>query len=145
MNKEIFTDICDRLESEVTALNWIDFDAGQLETERPGITYPAALIDIEFPSCDDIGYEQQQAVIADINIRLIFKPNGATNSRAPVPVRDEALSFFDTVQNVHLALQEWDDNYQLTPFSRTRVLRERRNDGLTVYRATYRTGFREIP
>jgi hypothetical protein len=141
MNKEVFTQICDRLET-VASLRWIDWDSGQLDIlsgQRPAIAFPACLIDIAYPTCDDIS-QYGQIVTANVTIRLIFMPPGETNHKSPV--RDQALAVFDVVEAVHNALQGWGSD-ELSNFSRINAQPEKRKDGLKVYRITYQTAFSE--
>ena len=81
MNKELFTKVSDRIETAVSAIRWIDFDDGilDMQTERPGMAFPACLIDINYPDTEDeTGTEQ--LVNATITLRLAFKPAGVTNN-----------------------------------------------------------------
>lgn len=140
MNKEVFTQICNRVET-VSTLRWIDWDSGQLDTlnQRPAVAFPACLVDISYPACDDIS-QFGQIVTANVTLRLAFMPAGETNHKSPV--RDEALAVFDVVDAVHNALQGWGSD-ELSNFSRLNAQPEKRKDGLKVYRITYQTAFTE--
>lgn len=140
MNKQIFIDICDRIESEVPELRWIDLDTGDIDiqTERPAVAFPACLIDINYPSCEDQA-DNEQLVRANIIIRLAFQPQGATNNKSPV--RAYVLEIFDMVEKVHAALQGWHNTGAFSTLSRISAFGERRRDGLKVYRLQYQTTF----
>lgn len=144
MNKQAFTNISDHLEATVSALRWIDWDYGQLEAEKPGVAYPCCLIDIVYPSCDDIA-ELEQINDVDIVLRLAFDPRGATNSAAPTANRAAALAVFDTIADVHKQLQGNTFNWTLSPLSRYSAIREKRRDGKPVYRLTYKTTLHDKP
>ena len=141
MNKEIFLSICDRLTSQVPALRWVDWDSGQLDiqSERPPVAFPACLVEIEYPQCEEIGAEMQ-LVTCNVTLRLAFWPQGETSSVSPV--REAALAAFDTIGQVHAALQGWSTE-ALSIFSRLSAKAERRKDGLKVYRVVYQTTFTE--
>lgn len=142
MNKEVFTQICNRIENMVTALRWIDWDNGQIDIlsgQRPAVAFPACLVDISYPSCDDTS-RLGQIVTANVTLRLVFMLTGETNHKSPV--RDEALEVFDVVEAVHNALQGWGSD-ELSNFSRVNATPEKRKDGLKVYRITYQTAFTE--
>jgi hypothetical protein len=140
MNKQIFIDICDRIESEVPELKWIDLDNGDIDiqTERPPVAFPACFIDISYPNCEDQA-DSEQLVRANIIIRLAFQPQGASNNKSPVRAR--ALEIFDIVEKVHSALQGWHNAGAFSTLSRISASAERRRDGLKVYRLLYQTTF----
>ncbi|OQB81401.1 MAG: hypothetical protein BWX87_00666 [Bacteroidetes bacterium ADurb.Bin123] len=141
MNKEVIILISNRLKSQVPAIKWIDIDTGQLDilTQRPPVAFPACLVDLTYPQCDDTG-EHIQIVTANVILRLAFDFTGATNSASPV--RETSLGFLDVIEAVHEALQGW-SNSALSSFSRINAQPERRKDGLKVYRITYQTAFSE--
>ena len=85
MNKDLFTKLSDRIETEVPAFHWNDFDDGTLDmqTKRPALAFPACLMDISYPATEDeTGTEQ--LVNATISLRVAFKPQGATNNHSAV-------------------------------------------------------------
>ena len=141
MNKEVITLICNRLKNEVSALRWIDIDTGQLDimNQRPPVAFPACLVDISYPQCDDAG-GGIQVVTANVTLRVVFDITGSTNAASPV--RETTLGFLDVIEEVHEALQGWSDE-ALSAFSRINAQPEKRKDGLKVYRITYQTAFTE--
>lgn len=141
MNKEIYESIADRIGSEVSALRWIDLDNGQFESpDRPSVAFPACLIDMAYPLCEDQG-ETVQNVTCQVTLRVAFLLSGPT-SNANTQVRGESLSIFQVLEDIHAALQNWDTD-QLGSFSRRSVTPERRNDGIKVYRMVYQSIFEE--
>lgn len=141
MNKDVFIAICDRLTTLVADLRWVDWDSGQLDiqNERPAVAFPACMVEIEYPQCEDIG-EGQQIVTCNVTLRLVFWPKGATSHISPV--RESAMAIFDTIELVHTAMQGWSTE-ALSNFSRLSAKAERRKDGLKVYRVVYQTSFTE--
>jgi hypothetical protein len=144
MNKQAFTSLCDRLETNVPALRWIDWDNGQLEAERPAVTYPCCLIDLIYPSCDDIA-KQEQIADVEIVLRISFDHRGATNAATSAENRTTAMSVFDTIEDVHKQLQGWTNTWTLSPLSRKSAIREKRRNNKPVYRITYTTTLHDIP
>lgn len=141
MNKEIYESIADRIESEVSALRWIDLDNGQLESpDRPPVAFPACLIDMSYPVCEDAG-ETVQQVTCQVTLRLAFLLTDPT-SNASKEIRSKALAIFQVMEDIHTALQNWYTD-QLGSFSRRSVVPERRNDGIKVYRMVYQSVFEE--
>lgn len=140
MNKQIFMDICDRIEAQVPELKWIDLDSGDIDmqSERPSVAFPACLIDINYSSCED-QTSTEQLVTANVIVRVAFQPRGATNNKSPV--RASSLSVLDTVEKVHAALQGWHNTGAFSTLTRVSASGERRRDGLKVYRLQYQTTF----
>lgn len=140
MNKQIFIDICDRIEAEVPELKWIDLDNGDIDmqSERPPVAFPACFVDINYQNCED-QTSTEQLVNATVIIRVAFQPRGATNTKSPV--RTLSLSILDVVEKVHGALQGWHNAGTFSTLTRVSAAGERRRDGFKVYRLLYQTTF----
>lgn len=140
--EDIYLKVVARLKT-VTALKWIDFDMGQLEffENRPAVAFPCALVDIEYPRCEDES-STEQLVTARVTLRLAFEPKGQTHGAAPSTVQTKALEVFGTVTACFEALQGWSDD-QVSEFSRTGQTTERRDDNLKVIIQTWETTFTE--
>jgi hypothetical protein len=137
--KALFLALTARLKSQVAALLWIDLDTGQLEhyEGRPPVVFPCALIDIEYPNCEDLDSASQK-VNASITIRLAFEQMGETNTAAPDLIRARALGILDTVASIQTALQGWNTT-DFNELSRDSVKTEKREDPLKVYNIVYST------
>ncbi len=141
MDKELVIAVCDRLETEVPDLRWIDLEEGQLNSsERPAVAFPCALVDMAYVDCKN-HLAGSQRVRAGITLRVAFTRAGATNTAAPVSVRRQALARLDTLQKIHKALQWWGGGGLCNPIRRLRCVPEKRSDGLRVYTMTYETEF----
>lgn len=142
MNKQLFRAVSDRIAAEVPELKWIDFDDGTLDMqqERPGVAFPACVFDIDYPDTEN-ETDTEQIVNCRLSFRLAFENQGATNSKSPV--RDNALSIFDTIDRLHIALQGWNVVGSFNPLARKSAMRERRRDGYIVYKIEYQTQFLE--
>jgi hypothetical protein len=142
--KDIYLKTVARLKT-VPALRWIDMEDGQLEffELKPAVAFPCALIDVEYPKCEDIDEDGTlQMVNARITIRLAFEPIGQTNSAAPTAIQTKALSRYDTVNACFTALQGWSDD-EVSGFSRKSQTTEKRDDNLKVIRQVWETAFEE--
>jgi hypothetical protein len=141
--KTLFLAISDRLKTQIEALKWIDLDTGQLEhyEGRPAVLFPCALIDIEYPNCEDLD-SLSQKVDATITLRLAFEPKGETNTAAPDLTRTRALTILDTVEAIHDALQGYTEN-EFSELSRANLKIEKREDPLKVYNLIYTTTLQE--
>jgi len=102
--KVIFQAIQDKLIADVTELQFIDFDLGQLEQEPlPPVDYPACLISFgESPFVDLSQLSQQSTMI--INIRLAFRVFERTHNIAQSQYRDIGLAHLDIIEKVKWAL-----------------------------------------
>lgn len=143
--KTLYNAVSSRLQT-VAELKYIDFDLGQLDTleqdERPPVVFPCALLDIEYPLCDD-ETEKTQMVTARVNIRLGIEQQYPTDSLAPYAKRNSGLAVFDTVEDVYKALQGFsDDNF--SSFSRKSVRPYRTFKGIKVVDMVFETTFEDI-
>jgi hypothetical protein len=140
--KDIYLKVVDRLKT-VTALKWIDADDGQLDffEMKPPVAFPAAIVDVEYPDCEDIG-DTNQLCTARVTIRLAFEPAGQTSSKAPTLVQAKALARFDVVSACFTALQAWSDD-EVGAFSRKSQTTEKRDDNLRVIVQVWETTFTE--
>jgi len=141
--EEIYTAIMARLKKMIPELRWIDIDEGQLEyyKERPAITFPCVLIDIELVKCTGL-HENAQICEANVGIRVVQNlPASRTNSVATASVRDTALDRYRFVEGVFLSLQSWGNGFN--PLSRQSQKKEKREDGLFVCRIDFQTQFKQ--
>jgi hypothetical protein len=124
----------------VPELRWIDWDSGELDliTERPTVAFPACMIDIVYSKCED-ETNRDQLVNANVILRVAFQPQGATANNSPV--RESAMAAFGVLDKIHASLQGWHNEGSFSTLSRTSAIRERRRDGLKVYRLQYQTTF----
>lgn len=145
MNASIFVALCDHLTKEVPELRWIDEDEGQLNTpqgERPAVDFPCCLIDIQYPSCRDAD-ETEQLVTASITLKLAFLQMGATNNKAPEPVRSRALERLGIVECVQNCLQGWTAEETISPLSRKSARASVMTNKTKMYTVVYETTFLE--
>jgi hypothetical protein len=147
MDKQIYLAISSRLKSLVPDLNWIDYDWGQLNDERPAVAFPCALIDIAYTDCKNLAEESlvEQMVSGSITLKLAFQPQGESQVTAPNASRDAALKPLDTIASVHSALQGWNGNGMFRGLSRKKGSGSPRKDKLKVYNLVYETNFINTP
>lgn len=142
--KDFFLKISDRLALAVPALRLIDLDKGQTDDPeaRQGMDYPAALIDIEFPKCEDTGGRDQQCQTV-ITVRVVEQAIAdETSHLTPHVWRERSLAILDTLQSVVNALQGFDCGLS-SALSRTSQGAEIRGDGLKIYRIVFTATFDE--
>jgi hypothetical protein len=131
-------------------LGTIDQDLGQLEDNskgmnRPPVTFPCALIDIDDATFQNEGDNAQLAVV-NVCIRIGFPPFSSTELKVPPEYKNKALYYYDIEQAIVQAFHGWNptivniDGATTTAdlsdifghFIRVRVAKEDRNDLLRV-------------
>lgn len=126
----LFVRLQAHLKTQVPDLRWIDQDFGQLEQERPPVSYPCALIDFTDWNFENWG-ENIQSAAGAVVIRLAFDAWSNTNNLTPSLWKDKGLVFYDIEYKIYKALQGWKpDNYGY--LLRESVATEQREDNLRV-------------
>ena len=77
----------------------------------------------------------------EISTEVAFNVWGTANASAPQESREKALQQYDTLQNIHKALQWWSFGRKINPTSRVSVLTENRSNGLKIFRMIYESEF----
>lgn len=141
MKKELFIALCDQLKNKVPELRWIDSDQGQLNvSERPPVAFPCCLVEMSYPQCTT-HMAGKQRVRVRFQLQVAFNVWGTANASAPQESREKALQQYDTLQNIHKALQWWSFGRKINPTSRVSVLTENRSNGLKIFRMIYESEF----
>ncbi len=138
--KEIYELIANRLQG-IEDIRFIDMDNGQLDYYEywAAVDFPACLISIDYPSCDNIGLTGAQQCQVNIGIRLITQVFDDTNIAAPDDVRSRALAIYDVMDKIQENLQWWKPDEFLSKLARKSITREKREDGLMVLNINYTT------
>lgn len=141
--KIIYNKIVERLKT-IADLKFIDLDKGQLDyyANRPNVAFPAALVNIEIPECED-ETNTIQRVRAQVIIRTAFDYTGETSAATPESVRETSLSYFEVIESVYKALQGYSDN-EIELISRASVRQEPREDGYKVSQIIFNVWFDDM-
>lgn len=83
----------------------------------------------------------KQRVRVRFQLQVAFNVWGTANASAPQESREKALQQYDTLQNIHKALQWWSFGRKINPTSRVSVLTENRSNGLKIFRMIYESEF----
>ena len=134
-----------RLTDKAPLLRYVEQDLGQMEHYpeggRPPVSFPCVLIDIEDTAFDEMG-EQCQLGEGILQVRICQPTYSASNNLAPDQVRETALSYYETEQQVHEALHGWaKDN--ISKLVRVSAKTEKRNDEYRVRTVRYRFGMED--
>jgi len=101
--KVIFKTIQDTITSKVAAVRWVDFDLGQLDAEKPPVSFPCALVGFSSGEYAVIGQDSNVGLVT-VEVALAFQLRERTHSKASATFKDEALEHLDTVEAVRTAL-----------------------------------------
>ena len=139
----IYNLIASRLKNEITELQWIDLDAGQLDHDeyRAAIDFPAVLIDIAFSGCENMGHSGDQTCDTVFSLRIVSQCFSETNIHAPEDIRENGLKHFRLLNEIQKALQGWSEGDEMGTLYRQSSTPEKRNDGLKVHTVRYNTEF----
>ena len=124
----------------VESLNYVDWDYGQLNEANPPLNYPAALITITYPDCQDtvIGSQRVRALIS---IALAFDMiNDQTSSSFDADTASAALAPLDTIDAVYAKLQSYYDS-EVEDLSRKSLGEMKRSDKIKVMLMPFETYF----
>lgn len=131
----------ERLKDTVPEIRFVDEDKGQLEMERPPVSYPCLLVsfaDFEFEDMAE-GLQQADGVL---QLRLCVAPYSHSSNITPKSVRAKALSIYDLEWQIYRALHKWSPP-KYDALLRRKSAPEERDDGLIVRRLFYATGFED--
>lgn len=135
MRDQLFTDICDRLNTNVPELNWIDMDWGQLEL--PEQSYPlqfdACLISFPEIPWDTLTRGAQDGVV-NILVKVCVDMYNDTHivNNVTAPDRALAITKLQLVNKIQAALHGFEGTY-FSKLTRKRSVEEKRQDGLKVF------------
>lgn len=127
--------------SEIKEIRFIDFDLGQLSEEYPPISYPAVLIDIDYPTTQNISRLTQE-VRAFVKLTIVTKSLSETNHLAPKTVRSKGLDFLILRQKVYTKLQGF-GNEEFYPFERKSMRNAQIRQGLKTTVIQFETSFHD--
>lgn len=132
--KTLFLALQERILQEVEEIRYIDQDLGQLNEERPSLSFPAVLIDFSNFNYEDLA-EQKQTAEGIVVLKLVFDVYSNSNSLSPEVVKEKALAFYDIEWKLFKSLQAWkpkDTAWSYGYMLRTSVVTEGHYPGLRV-------------
>lgn len=122
-------------------LKWIDMDKGQLEyySERPSVSFPAALIGLQITRTHKLSHNRQRCDVL-VTVRLAMDFTGNTSHTVPKVARDQSLAYLDITDSIYDTLQGWHEDL-FNPLERQALREERRPDGYKVIAIPFTTSF----
>jgi hypothetical protein len=142
MIDQIYEKILARLQ-EVDGLKYIDLQMGQLEMDKPPVSWPCALIDIALTNCEDIGGGIQLCKCV-ITIVLGFSTSiDQTASIYPEERRALNMQYFKVINDVYKQLQGYYDN-EIDRLSRRSLSNDLKKDTFKVSFMPFETEFQDL-
>ena len=141
--KVILQNIQNKLTSEVTDLNYVDEDCGQLNMYQPPVKWPCCLIDITAINYTHLGIDRtkvpQTRQTGKIAVKLTLANLKLTNSSglAPQSQKDQAWFIWDLADKIHEKLHGFSPGENCTKMMRSNLQRSVRDDGVQEYFITY--------
>jgi hypothetical protein len=134
--KNIFLSIQEKL-SEITELQHIDKNWGQLLYEQPPVKFPCALLDITGADYSQMGNLSQTANgIVEITIaNLRFTP-----SSGKAPRKEGSYHVFEIMDKIHQLLHGY-TNGEFQPLIRINLQKLDATAGYEIYKASYQTAW----
>jgi hypothetical protein len=121
---------------------YIAMDIGQLEyADRPGVLFPALLIDFEAENYSDAaaGIQLCDCILL---LRVAFAPFEDESGLAPSDVRTRALKYFDIEAKLHTVMQNLNDA-DFGGTTRISAAIEKREDNLRVRQLRYNIAWKD--
>jgi hypothetical protein len=126
----------------VASVKHVDQDLGQFEDERPPVTFPAVLIDVDNFIFSDAG-ENIQLANGQLILRIGFPPYSASSNVVPTQYKQSAINYYDIEYAIHAALQGWSPGDAFGKLDRVSARTEKRTDNLRVRIVTYSIAFED--
>lgn len=138
--KQIFLSIQDHLAEQVSALNYIDKNWGQLNIPQPPVKWPCCLIDvanIDYTQTSDLGRA------AEATIELTIADHHTVRSSAKAPSKSDAYDILDVIEAVIEALEGYRVPDTTQALTRTRLAKTFSDQSYDVYTLTFTTAWVE--
>ena len=103
--KLIFLSLQQRI-AAATEIRFIVEDTGQLRDEKPALSYPAVVIDMNTASLRSLGRNVQEGTIM-ITVKVVTVPYSYSAANTPDAYREKGLKYYDNATAIHQALQGW--------------------------------------
>lgn len=102
----LFIALQERIKEKVSEIRYIDLDTGQLNEERPSVSFPAVLISIDSFSFENL-VENKQVGEGTVSFKIVTDTYSNTNSLTPEEWKAKALDVFNLEWAIYKALHNW--------------------------------------
>lgn len=139
--KDLYLKLLELL-GEIPEIKYVDLNFGQLQEEKPALSYPAVLISLDANVTDDVS-DTIQLMTGNFELLLCVKMLSESNSNAPEPAREKALEYFALSEKIYKKLQGYEDS-NFDTFTRKTVRDQNIRKGLKTTAQRFETSWREI-
>jgi hypothetical protein len=139
---ELLLQVQQRIAAQVPEIQHIDQDYGQLQQDKPPISWPCALVALGPFQYHTIGKGYTLAE-GTLDIILGFNPLGRTSQNTKSPHILKALHYYEVEEEVQKALQNWHPGPQFGPLTRQAAYGIDNDKGLKLRKITYAVTFEE--
>jgi hypothetical protein len=135
---EIIIALVAHLNQNCPQLKYISADWGQLDyySNHPPVQWPCALVDVTAAQYTNLSQGGQLGAYT-LLIRIAALPLTNSSAQAPNAQKEQALAWWQLLEDVHLALQGFIPGNACTPLLRTAGRRTRRDDGVMLWEVNY--------
>lgn len=137
--KQLFLDIQNTIQANVSGVKWIDIDEGQLEAfgENAPVDYPCVLVDFPNGNFTEAADALQIGEI-QINIKVAFRVYERLNTSVPTALRDQAFRHFNILQSIMQVIHGIEGDFY-SPLTRVSFSKEVNSIDPKVYNITFET------
>ena len=108
--EELTLIIMERIINQFPEIKWVDMQKQQMMEERPPLLFPAALVSVTLPKCNDLNSVNQQCQ-AIVEIQLCWSWTPETSSSAfNIEDRTKSLEYLQTNRKLYEKMQGWSSN-----------------------------------
>jgi hypothetical protein len=140
--KFIYEAVLARIADQLPEFMYVEMDKGQLNVERPPVSFPCCLITLQIPSTSENNRTNLHKQVM-VNFRMAWDFDGNTSSITPEADRAASLAYFDLIEKFETAFQGWDDGTRRFNYFSQMALREEPRPGLKVVSVPFRTSYHD--
>ncbi len=138
--KKLYLQLLELL-SEIPEIQYVDLNYGQLQEEKPPISYPAVLVNLSSQTLDDV-QDIFQILSGTMELTVIYKMAGESNGNAPKEAQEQALAYLELSEKIYRKLQGFEDN-GFDVFKRNSIRDVAMRKGLKTAVQIFETSWRE--
>jgi hypothetical protein len=141
--KIILQNIQDRILAEITELQYVDEDWGQLNMYQPPVKWPCCLIDISTVNYTNLGIDRsknpqnRQNGMITVKFTLANLKLTHTSGKAPQLQKDRAWFIWDLSEKLHEKIHGFSPGENCSKMLRSNLQKSVRDDGVQEYFITY--------
>ncbi|NDC41506.1 MAG: hypothetical protein EBZ77_08150 [Chitinophagia bacterium] len=133
---QLFGALKQHIAAHVAGIRYIDQDLGQLKLDKPPVSWPCVLIDLEQMNYTPLGNNVQTGE-GIVVLRLGLMAHSAASQLAPVLPTARAVKFYELEWALNQAIHGWNPLPQTGRLCRISAATQKRNDNCRVRELRY--------